>query len=131
RVLTQASSRTWVNRIFTDGSPPPRNPMESGKYCAPCRQPALERAEHLLVSCECRSHIVITLVLQGGAVEPVETYGHFAPNSARSLTGKMGTRPLRQSPFYIPSFPCNPLKHVVLWSTMRLCRIRSHTQEEA
>jgi hypothetical protein len=27
-------------------------------------------------------------------VEPVETYGHFTPGSARSLTGKIGTRPL-------------------------------------
>jgi hypothetical protein len=26
-------------------------------------------------------------------VEPVETYGHFTPGAARSLTGKMGTRP--------------------------------------
>jgi len=26
-------------------------------------------------------------------VEDVETYGHFTPGSAGSLTGKMGTRP--------------------------------------
>jgi hypothetical protein len=27
-------------------------------------------------------------------MEPVETYGHFTPGAARSLTGKMGTRPI-------------------------------------
>jgi predicted TIM-barrel fold metal-dependent hydrolase len=27
-------------------------------------------------------------------VEPIETYGHFTPDFAPSLTGKMGTRPL-------------------------------------
>src|SRR5215813_12306901 len=26
-------------------------------------------------------------------MEPIETYGHFTPSFARSLTGKMGTRP--------------------------------------
>src|SRR5262249_17222170 len=50
-------------------------------------------SEHFLVSCQCRGYLALALVLQGGAVEPVETYGHFTPGSARSLTGKMGTRP--------------------------------------
>jgi len=57
------------------------------------RQLALERAKHFLVSCQCRGHIALALVLQGGAVAPIETYGHFTPGFARSLTGKMGTRP--------------------------------------
>src|SRR5712691_13071667 len=63
------------------------------KYRAPRRQLALERAKHFLVSCQCRGHLALALVLQGGAVDPLETYGHFTPGFARSLTGKMGTRP--------------------------------------
>jgi hypothetical protein len=27
-------------------------------------------------------------------VEPLEIYGYFTPSFARSLTGKMGTRPI-------------------------------------
>jgi hypothetical protein len=29
-------------------------------------------------------------------MEPIETYGHFTPGFARSLTGKMGTRPMAE-----------------------------------
>src|SRR4030095_8648731 len=64
-----------------------------GKYRAACGQSALERAEPLLVSCQCRGHTPVAVVLQSGSVEHVETYGDFTPCSAGSLTGKMGTRP--------------------------------------
>jgi hypothetical protein len=48
-------------------------------------------------------------------VEPVETYGHFTLGAARSLIGKMGTRP----------FPCLPRPYahqgrVLLFKTRRL-----------
>src|SRR4029453_13964786 len=48
---------------------------------------------HFLVSCWCRGHFALALVRKGGGVETLETYGHFTSNSARSLTGKIGTRP--------------------------------------
>src|SRR6516165_1122221 len=35
----------------------------------------------------------IALLLQGGSVEQVETYGDFTSCSAGSLTGKLGSRP--------------------------------------
>jgi hypothetical protein len=71
-------------------------PIGSGaieRYRAPRRQLALERTRHFLVSCQCRGYIALALVRSGGAVEPLATYGHFTPSFARSLTGKMGTRP--------------------------------------
>src|SRR5262249_1351930 len=62
------------------------------EYRAPRRQLALARAKQLLVACPCRGHLALTRVRQGRAVDRVETYGHFTPGAARSLTGKMGTR---------------------------------------
>src|SRR2546426_878823 len=70
-----------------------------GRYRAACGQSALERAESLLVSRECRGHPPVAVVLQSGSVEHVETYGAFTPCSAGSLTGKMGTCPP------LPTFP--------------------------
>src|SRR5262249_43349844 len=56
-------------------------------------QSATQRGEHLLVSSQRRGDLAVALVLQGGALEPIETYGHFTLGSVGSLTGTMGTRP--------------------------------------
>jgi len=60
------------------------------------RQSTLERAEPLLVSSQCGGYPTTALLLQGGSVEYVETYGYFTPGSAGSLTGKMGMRPSKK-----------------------------------
>src|SRR5262249_39948152 len=56
-------------------------------------QSATQRGEHLLVSSQRRGDLAVALVLQGGALEPLETYGHFTLGSVGSLTGTMGTSP--------------------------------------
>jgi hypothetical protein len=54
----------------------------------------------------CRASAEAILLLRSyykaGAVEPVETYGHFTPGAARSLTGKMGTRPAQRVARFAP-----------------------------
>src|SRR5215831_9225002 len=73
----EASQREWSDR----------------KYGATCGQSSLERAESLLVSCQCRGHTPVAVLLQSGSVEHVETYGDCTSCSAGNLTGKMGRRP--------------------------------------
>jgi hypothetical protein len=56
-------------------------------------QLATQRGEPVLVSSECRSDLTVALLLQGGSMEPVKTYGHFTLGSAGNLTVKRGMRP--------------------------------------
>jgi len=42
---------------------------------------------------QCRGDLAVAVLLQGGSLEPVETYGHFTSGSVGNITGKMGTRP--------------------------------------
>jgi len=56
-------------------------------------QSALKRGEHLLVSSQRRGDLAVAVLLQGGSLEPVETYGHFTLSSVGNLIVKMGTRP--------------------------------------
>src|SRR5207342_1048827 len=64
------------------------------KHSSSGDQPALEGAEHLLVSRQRRGDPTAALVLQGGTLEAVETHGYFAHALARSVTGNLGMRPL-------------------------------------
>jgi hypothetical protein len=47
-----------------------------------------------LVSSQCRGDLAVAVLLQGGSLEPIETYGHFTLGSVGILSRKISLRPV-------------------------------------